>query len=77
MGLTSKTLSNRQDKISSSYLFLRYQYKRQTYKHRTVQMLDAQTSNQYKGQTRTNVGLVKTLDWFKRRTSTNVGRVHL
>ena len=47
------------------------------HKRRTVQKSDAQTSDQYKRRTSTNVGPVQTSDLYKRRTSTNVGRVHL
>ncbi len=39
-------------------------------KRRTVQTSDAQTSDQYKRRTSTNVGLVQTSDQYKRRTGT-------
>ena len=38
-----------------------------SYKGRTVQKSDLQTSDWYKRQTGTNVGLVQTADWDKRQ----------
>ena len=43
----------------------------------TVQTSDLQTSDWYKRQIGTNVGLVQTSDWYKRRTSTNVAPVQM
>ena len=52
-------------------IIYRYQYKRRTHKRRTPQTSDSTNVG------RTNVGTVQTSDQYKRRTSTNVGRVHL
>ena len=54
------------------FYLLWYQYKRRTHKHRTLQRSDSTNVGptnigRYKGRT------VQTSDWYKRRTSTNVG----